>query len=176
MILFDEYKEAIKIHKENKDLFVVKSYIRDDDINSTKVQRNFTTIKQDQEESLNQNKSNNDYDFNRNICRHRYTYICELNKFILSEKKGYPEMILSVRIKEVIDNPMNIQEIYENNILKFFIMPQYMKLSKTDLCGSFSMFYKTIKNNKIYCKNGNVNPFEGIKGFYYMEMELYKNN
>ena len=172
MILFEEYKKAIELHKKNKDLFIIKSYIRDDDINSTKIQRNFTTVK-DEEESLNQNKSNNDYDFNRSICRHRYTYVCKLNNFILRDRKLYYDILLSVRIIKVIDNPMNVPEIYENNVLKFIISPQYMNLCETDVCDSFSMFYKKIKNNKIYCKNGKLNPFTETKGFYYMEMKLY---
>ena len=191
MILFEEYKKAIEIHKKNKDLFIVKSYIRDDDINSTKIQRNFTKVKdddldrnsviplgvnkvdQEQRQLENKKKYNNDYDFNRNICRHRYTYVCKLNNFILRDRKLYYDILLSVRIIKVIDNPMNVPEIYENNVLKFIISPQYMNLCETDVCDSFSMFYKKIKNNKIYCKNGKLNPFTETKGFYYMEMKLY---
>jgi hypothetical protein len=175
MILFDKYKKAIELHKKNNDLFIIKSYIRDDDINSTKAQREFVTVK-NKDESLNQKliKKNNDYDFDKSICRHRYTYICELDNFILRDKNLYFDIVLSVRIKKVIDNPMNIPEIYENNILKFIIMPQYMRLSITDVAESFSMFYKKIKNNKIYCKNGKLNPFTETKGYYYMQMELYK--
>jgi hypothetical protein len=176
MLLYEEYKKEIDKHIQNNDLFLIKSYIRDDDKETIKpmdiklidfdLLRNGGSIILD-------NKTTK---FNKDICRIRYKYVCKFIDFTMPLKKIehitiVPYLCLKIQIINVIDNCMNIPEIFNNNILKIYVAPQSFSLSYTDIYKSFSFLYKKIKKNKIYGEI--VDPFDYNNGYYFLEMELY---
>jgi hypothetical protein len=175
MFLFEIYKRRVEEHIQNNDLFCVTSYIRDDDEEAVKPMddirnidfdflRNGGVITLDGEVT----------DFNKDICRHRYTYICKLVDFIISFNGLIPYLCLKVQIVSVINNQMNVPQIFENNILTFGVLPQSFSLSKVDVSRSFSILYKEIKDNTIYGQNESISTFEPTPGYFFMEMKPYK--
>jgi hypothetical protein len=81
--LLDPY--SAKIIDDNLDSNVILQNKSNHDNNPMDLLVTYTTkiIHNDPNSNIiSKNKSNNDYDFNRNICRHRYTYVCKLNNFI----------------------------------------------------------------------------------------------
>ncbi len=174
MIVFNKYKAEVKKHIQNKDLFLVKSLIRDDDTSIPKRMMQKITMGTDNIECFYAGKIDN---FNKSVCRHRYSYVCELIDFYDPEPElEYPYFFcLKIKIVNVIDNPMNVPQIKENNIIRIYVSPQAMGSNPPDVAYYFSIFYKTIDNeNQIYNNLGEYNHLLPSKGFFYLEMKRYE--
>ncbi len=181
MLLYEKYKKEIDKHIQNNDLFLIKSYIRDDDKDCVKplVDINNIDFNVLREGGI-ITSSKNITEFNKNICRVRYSYICKFIDFTMPLKKIehltiVPYLCLKIQIINVIHNSMNIPEISNNNILKLYVAPQCFLLSYTDIYKSFSFLYKNIKKNKIYCQNESIDPEEYTNGYYFFEIEPYQS-
>ncbi len=186
MILFDEYKAEVEKHIQNKDYFLVKSLIRDDDkaIPNRIIQRITMDMKNSGSQSGRESSdkiecfSTGRIDaFNKEICRHRYSYVCELIDFYNTmEDHEYSFYFrLKVKIVKVIDNPMNIPQIKEGNIISLYNYFQNMSLSVTCIARSYSMFYKKMDDeNSIYTQIEEYDDLLPSKGFFYLEMKRYE--
>ena len=171
MCFIEEYKNIVKKHKENKDLFIVKSYIFSDDEDNLKPKKFKKVIVNDNIDYFESDSLNN---FDRSICRHRYTYICEILDFY-DPYNLYCEYFLKIKIIKVIDNPINIPEIFENNILTLRNSSSNLA-HPPSIIDSYSMFYKKIgKDNLIKCKDSEVQSVSSKdkKKYFYMEMKPY---
>lgn len=174
MNYIEEYIKLAKHHIENKDLFIIKSYIFSDDEDNL-MPKKYKKINVNNNIDYFESDSLNNFD--RSICRHRYTYICEILDFYDPDKlyEPYCDFFLKIKIIKVIDNPMNIPEIIENNIL---ILTQSGLVFDypPNILTSYSIFYKNInKDNIIKCKDSEVESasLKDKKKYFYMEMKPY---
>ncbi len=166
MSYIDDYINIVKKYKENNDLFIIKSYI----YNNKNICKSIKYNKVNVNEDIDYFTSNSINIFNRNICNHRYTYICEIIDFY-DLYGNYCEYCLKIKIVKVIDNPMNIPEIFENNILILKNSSSNL-LYPANIIHSYSMIYSNIDNNIIECKNIEAFNFNHKK-YFYLEIEKY---
>ncbi len=172
MNYIQEYIKLCKNHIENNDLFIVKSYIFSDDEDNLKSKKYKKVIVNNNIDYFKSESLNN---FNRNICRHRYSYICEIIDLYDPDKLYEPfcDFLLKIKIVKVIDNPMNVPEIFENNIL---IIKQSGLVFDypPNISVSYSIFYNNIdKDNIIECKDSEVRSIsdKDKKNYFYMDIK-----
>ena len=75
-------------------------------------------------------------------------------------------------IIKVIDNPMNVPQIKEGNIISLYNYFQNMSTSHMSVGRSYSMFYKKMDDgNSIYTQNAEYDHLLPSKGFFYLELK-----